>query len=546
MTDYLIFGQQTMLPTPTLAQFDTLTITTGAGLYVPGLSIVSTDSSSFGTTINILGDLMASRISLSGADTITIGTTGTFLATNQSLAINLNVFNTGSRLLNLGTITANAYATVIEMGGSDFLKNAGTITGGTGIKMGQEATDGYYNHVYNSGTILTSARAITVNSGFNFIENSGTLRSDLSVAVGIAGDSNDYFQYFPTTQTLINSGQITARFYAAVEVNLYSVDSVLELTNTGTISSPNGSLSSFGSSTDLIINRGTMIGSIYLGYGNDVFDGRGGTVNGDIDTGFGVDTIDLRGATVDGTVSGGEGADVYFVSDATLTLIEQGADIDLVNATTSYRLALLFENLILLGGSNTNGFGNDTGNAITGNSGDNRLTGLEGADTLLGDLGNDRLQSGGGADSLDGGDGDDTVLGGINNDTLRGGDGDDGVNGGLGRDMMFGNGGADSFVFATLSHTGATTATADTIADFVRGDDVIDLRAIDANANNAGSNDTFTFIGVAAFSNVAGQARVAQSGGNTFVELDVNGDSVADAMIRLNGLYTLNASDFVL
>jgi hypothetical protein len=37
-----------------------------------------------------------------------------------------------------------------------------------------------------------------------------------------------------------------------------------------------------------------------------------------------------------------------------------------------------------------------------------------------------------------------------------------------------------------------------------------------------------------------------QSGGVTLIGLDVNGDGVADAVIKLAGLYALNAGDFVL
>ena len=58
-------------------------------------------------------------------------------------------------------------------------------------------------------------------------------------------------------------------------------------------------------------------------------------------------------------------------------------------------------------------------------------------------------------------------------------------------------------------------------------------------------NDTMSG-GTAAFARIAGQLRVAQSGGITCVEMGVNGDSLADIMIRVNGLPNLTASDFVL
>lgn len=183
---------------------------------------------------------------------------------------------------------------------------------------------------------------------------------------------------------------------------------------------------------------------------------------------------------------------------------------------------------------------------MVGNSGDNRLNGAAGNGGLAGDFGNDRLAGGTGNDQLTGGDGDDCLLGNPGNDTLTGGDGDDLLIGGLGRDNLTGGAGSDAFVFATLAQSGVTAATFDTITDFTKGDDVINLAAIDAKTANAIANDAFTFIGNAVFGHVAGQLHYSQSGGNTFAETDVNGDSLADSIIRLSGLIALNAGDFVL
>ena len=137
-------------------------------------------------------------------------------------------------------------------------------------------------------------------------------------------------------------------------------------------------------------------------------------------------------------------------------------------------------------------------------------------------------------------------MGGTGNDTLRGGDGDDAVTGGAGKDNLGGGGGADVFVFANLAHSVTTGSNWDVIVDFSRGDDRLDLSRIDANHSNAAANDAFTFIGAAAFSNVAGQLRYTVGAGFAQVEMDVNGDGVADSLIRLNGIAALNANDFVL
>jgi hypothetical protein len=40
--------------------------------------------------------------------------------------------------------------------------------------------------------------------------------------------------------------------------------------------------------------------------------------------------------------------------------------------------------------------------------------------------------------------------------------------------------------------------------------------------------------------------RSFQSGGNTFVEAHVDSDGIADFVLRLDGLHTLGADDFIL
>jgi Ca2+-binding RTX toxin-like protein len=97
------------------------------------------------------------------------------------------------------------------------------------------------------------------------------------------------------------------------------------------------------------------------------------------------------------------------------------------------------------------------------------------------------------------------VYGGIENlldcgagdDRITGGSGADRILGGAGADRLRGGAGEDAFVF--LWAAGATAATRDTILDFgvgtaARGDDVIDVSAIDANASVAG-DQTFAFGG---------------------------------------------------
>ena len=161
-----------------------------------------------------------------------------------------------------------------------------------------------------------------------------------------------------------------------------------------------------------------------------------------------------------------------------------------------------------------------------GNSGSNTLTGTEAEDTLLGLGGNDTLLGGGGGDALEGGSGGDRLTGGRGADSLSGG------------------AGADRFIFESTADSRPDAV--DVITDFSRAqNDRIELDDIDANSL-FGGNQSFSFIGTAAFSGSAGQLRYTQAGGNTLVTGDVNGDAVADFAIQVTGTPFLSSSDFIL
>ena len=92
----------------------------------------------------------------------------------------------------------------------------------------------------------------------------------------------------------------------------------------------------------------------------------------------------LDGGTGADTMRGGTGDDIYVVDDVTVTVASPGIDLveevdgegtDQVNAKASYELTEYVENLTLLGTSSINGTGNDLGNLIVGNNGNNTLDG---------------------------------------------------------------------------------------------------------------------------------------------------------------------------
>lgn len=175
-----------------------------------------------------------------------------------------------------------------------------------------------------------------------------------------------------------------------------------------------------------------------------------------------------------------------------------------------------------------------------------QVIGTDFNDRFTGNAEDNRIEGGKGNDTIRGGQGSDTLYGNDENDTLNGDDGDDTLDGGSGKDVLTGGSGADRFIFAASSDTGNSLASADVIADFDAAEhDVIVLSSIDADNTQAG-DQAFTFIGAGDFTGVAGQLGFTQSNGDTLVRGDVDGDQVADFMIRLTGIHTLTAADFVL
>ncbi|APG95020.1 M10 family metallopeptidase C-terminal domain-containing protein [Sinorhizobium americanum] len=181
--------------------------------------------------------------------------------------------------------------------------------------------------------------------------------------------------------------------------------------------------------------------------------------------------------------------------------------------------------------------GGSAGDAITGNQAANKLYGYAGNDTMNGDLGNDLLYGGIGSDKLYGSSGNDALVGEAGNDALYGG---------TGADRLYGGAGADTFSFRTLAESTAASTGRDTIYDFLASQsDRIDLSAIDANTTTTG-DQTFAFVGTAAFSGKKGELRYDRAASDTYIYGDVNGDKKADFAIHLDDAVALQKGYFVL
>lgn len=252
----------------------------------------------------------------------------------------------------------------------------------------------------------------------------------------------------------------------------------------------------------------TLTGNAISGTGNSLDNILTGNARNNVLTGLGGDDV-IDGRAGADSMTGGTGNDIYHVDNRGDIVTEQaGEGTDRVVATIDWTLGANIENLTMAGSVRLTG---------RGNSLDNRMDAHDAGATLYGDKGED---------------------------TLTGAGGDDVLVGGAGRDWMTGGAGRDRFTL--LTRDDSKVSAMDRILDFTRGEDVIDLSAIDANIKAAG-NQAFTFIGSDAFTKRAGQLRYDTRDGHTIVQGDINGDGKADIGIRLeNFVGRMDARDFAL
>jgi Ca2+-binding RTX toxin-like protein len=247
-----------------------------------------------------------------------------------------------------------------------------------------------------------------------------------------------------------------------------------------------------GSGNDTVIG-GVEDNGIWGNAGNDMIDGRGGA-----------DHID--GGAGDDVLTGGDGNDTFTYSGRT-------NGFDAVGGGTGLDSMIAQADGTVIGISSLTGIETISADGHSGV----KLIGSALADVI--DLSATTLI---GITGIDGGGGRDTIIGSTGADTI--------IGGGAG-DLLTGGGGADTFLFRSI--TESRPGAKDIITDFTQGQDILHLTTIDANSVLAGNQD-FSFIGDAAFSNIAGELR-ADTGTAGIVRVlgDTNGDGVADFEIQL-------------
>ncbi|AGW93168.1 hypothetical protein N234_24360 [Ralstonia pickettii DTP0602] len=277
----------------------------------------------------------------------------------------------------------------------------------------------------------------------------------------------------------------------------------------------------------------------------------------------------IGGTTSSDTILSGNGNDYVSAGDGN-DYVDAGNGDDIVEGGdgNDTLLGANGKDRVFGGRGNDNLSGGNGADAVYGGSGDDVIgsidgssalyTGDNGGDTLYGDgydsyadhllgrghesaqPGNDRIFGGNGDDLIYGDNGNnaalggnDIVAGGNGKDTIYGEGGDDNIGGGAGGDTLSGGSGGDVFVYNAVSDSAASGM--DVITDFQRGADRLDLRPVLGNSGFEWGGRQPTAHG----------AWFQQSGGNTYVYVDVDGNpATAEMVIRLNGLHELTKSDF--
>jgi Ca2+-binding RTX toxin-like protein len=323
------------------------------------------------------------------------------------------------------------------------------------IILGNAGETGNTIHIGESGKVVSLGLAATPIAAIGILGNSGNLVNEGEIVATVNRGAGVGFAGGDATSvlTMTNSGTITT---GSIGVLNGAAGGTFTLRNSGSIIAGEGAITepavgtlNFGAfvsvgtvgsqiveslTKDTIINSGKMVGDIWLGGGDDLYDGRLGTVvagevrgeggNDRIYTGAGNDT--LLGGDGNDTLMGGAGADYLSggagIDRAAYTTAKAGLTVSLANSTL-----------------NTGDAKGDTFNSIE------NLTGSDFSDNLFGTNGIN------------------VISGGAGNDVIKGYNGNDTLAGGAGKDV---------FIFSSALNAASNV---DTITDFIFADDTVQL-----------------------------------------------------------------------
>ncbi|MGH6858820.1 MAG: calcium-binding protein [Phyllobacterium sp.] len=251
---------------------------------------------------------------------------------------------------------------------------------------------------------------------------------------------------------------------------------------------------------------------------------------GEAGTGEIISNIENITATIFDDVLTGDGKDNVFEVGGGADRIDTGDGTDTVIFSGSG--SVFATGLIISLTTGTVSGGNSDGSTFTNVE---NVTGGFGRDFIYGDNGDNVLSGSDGADDIFGGGGNDTIIGGMGTYFTENFAPAGSIPGIPPNDSLTGGAGADVFVFNALYDSDIPRA--DVIRDFnVTEGDRIDLSDFHSTYAGSGEPMDLTFIGYGNFSGQAGEVRFVHDTDSTDLQIDVNGDSMADFLVSLAGV----------
>ena len=308
---------------------------------------------------------------------VSIVNNGIFRVTSAYDAIGIDRNNRYSAMTNTGLIEVTGGRTAIGVNIANY-ENGGFVNSGEIVAITGP------NSPYSSIGVLLEQNSRTTGAPALLV-NSGTIAADIAILVNSTHGGTHYI----AAERIENSGSILGDVYLA-----------------------------YGD--DQVINTGLMTGGTMLESGNDLYDGRGGEHRGVVDGGTGDDR--LLGGDHDDWLIGGRGDDLILAGGGD-DLIQGGSGRDALDGGAGY------DTLSFLDAWQGVEVDLALGTAI--NRGTSYVRGFEAvvgsvyADTIRGSAAADFLEGAAGDDVLTGGDGDDVLLGDSGADRLTGGAGND-------------------------------------------------------------------------------------------------------------------------
>ncbi len=355
-------------------------------------------------------------------------------------------------------------------GGADndtyFVDNSGdTVT-----ELAAGGTDNVQSTL-NAYALSANVENLTFTGTGNFAGTGNELANVITGGIGndilIGGGGNDTLNGGAGNDTL-DGGAGNDTMAGGIGDDTYTVDAAADVVN----EAANQGTDTVKTTLNALTLANQAENLTFIGTGN--FAGTGNNLGNLITGGAGSDS--LNGGTGIDTLVGLGGNDTYTVDNTLDVVVEgAGAGTDTINSSVSYTLSANVENLTLTGAGNINATGNALANVLIGNTGNNILDGLGGADNMAGGLGNDTYivdagdvvteLAGGGTDTINTalvtfslatlanvenltftgtvaftGTGNalaNAITGNAGNDTLDGGAGNDTMAGGAGNDTYF-------------------------------------------------------------------------------------------------------------